>query len=175
MKLKQSAVLILIVPHEQQLSIVLTKRTAELREHASQICFPGGRVEINETYRQAAIREFTEEVGSLSHVQILGELSTQLTSTHYQVHPIIAYSNALPKQIESSSEVDRLIFLPLSLALNKDNFEVNTHPECKIIRHQYCLYYANYFIWGITATILKELAENSTIVQPLIQQLENET
>ena len=43
--LTQAAVLVPIVAHPDQLTVLLTRRTAHLHDHAGQIAFPGGRVE----------------------------------------------------------------------------------------------------------------------------------
>ena len=69
--LKNAAVLVLLheqqIKNSQQLKVLLTKRAIHLRHHAGQICFPGGKIEDNETILEGVIRELLEETGLLFH------------------------------------------------------------------------------------------------------------
>jgi len=60
---RHAGVLILLDGEGQELSVTLTKRSASLQHHASQISFPGGGVEAGESWQMAAIRETQEEIG----------------------------------------------------------------------------------------------------------------
>ena len=60
---KESAVMALLYPVENQPKILLIERTIYTGAHSGQISLPGGKVEKNESYQEAAIRETMEEVG----------------------------------------------------------------------------------------------------------------
>ena len=61
--LTAAAVLVPLVERAGELSVLLTQRAVELKSHAGQISFPGGRLEANESPLEAALREAREEVG----------------------------------------------------------------------------------------------------------------
>ena len=59
-----AAVLVPIVAHPHELTVLLTERASHLRQHAGQISFPGGRIEPDDLdVVQAALRESEEEIG----------------------------------------------------------------------------------------------------------------
>jgi len=60
---RQAGVLILLHGQGNNLSVTLTKRSADLHHHANQISFPGGGVEPGESWQMAAVRETHEEIG----------------------------------------------------------------------------------------------------------------
>ena len=60
---RQAGVLMLLRGSGEQLSVTLTKRSANLQHHASQISFPGGGVDPGESWQMAAVRETHEEIG----------------------------------------------------------------------------------------------------------------
>ena len=89
--LTPAAVLLLVVNHPGEPTVVFTQRTAHLADHAGQISFPGGRVEeVDEGPAQTALREAREEVGiDPAGIEILGELPDYHTSTGYRVRPVV--------------------------------------------------------------------------------------
>ena len=73
---RTAAVLVLLCPGEESWHIPLTLRPTSLPDHGGQICLPGGAIESGETAREAAIREFHEELGADGlPIEILGRLS----------------------------------------------------------------------------------------------------
>ena len=74
-----------------QLSCILTLRSRSLRQHAGEICFPGGRPEPGDLdLTSTALREAREELG-ISQVEVLGRLSSVpvFTSDH-RLEPTVA-------------------------------------------------------------------------------------
>ena len=61
--IRPAAVCIPLLERPGGLHVLFTRRSARLYNHAGQICFPGGRIELTEDYIQAALRETWEEVG----------------------------------------------------------------------------------------------------------------
>ena len=89
--LKPAGVLIPVRQHESGLSVLLTQRSAELKHHAGQVSFPGGRMEETDAdIEVTALRETREEIGiAEEHVAIIGYLETMPTVTGYAVTPIV--------------------------------------------------------------------------------------
>ena len=71
-----AAVLVPLIPREDDIHVLLTQRTAHMKDHPSQISFPGGRVEGGDQDRiETALREAEEEIGlERKHVMVLGSL-----------------------------------------------------------------------------------------------------
>ncbi|KGR73265.1 NUDIX hydrolase [Streptococcus phocae subsp. salmonis] len=87
-------------------------------QHISQpgeVSFPGGRVEDNETYRQAAVRETTEELNvDASQIDIWGEID-YLVQSNRSIHCFVGELKVDDwRQIEANEEVDRLFTVPLN-------------------------------------------------------------
>jgi 8-oxo-dGTP pyrophosphatase MutT (NUDIX family) len=140
--------------------VVLTRRRADLRRHAGEISFPGGRRDPSDADLSAtALREAEEEIGlERSHVSLLGALPTTSTfATNYVIHPFVATIPAGLAWRLSAKEVDAVLELPLAqvrAARTKTNIErrgiVFTTDAYVIDDH---------VIWGATARILQHLLE----------------
>jgi 8-oxo-dGTP pyrophosphatase MutT (NUDIX family) len=87
-----AAVLFPLVPREQGLQALFTRRTGHLRDHPGQISFPGGRVEKTDANpAHTALREAEEEIGlAQSLPQIIGYLPTYRTATGFSIYPVVA-------------------------------------------------------------------------------------
>src|SRR5690606_16853704 len=90
--LTPAAVLFPIVWREEGHTVLLTQRTAHLKDHPGQISFPGGRVEAEDgSPLETALRETEEEIGlARDHVSVLGYLPEYRTGTGFRVTPVVA-------------------------------------------------------------------------------------
>lgn len=156
---REGAVLLLMYPKDDTPHIVLTERRADLRDHAGQVSFPGGRIEPDETAVEAALREASEEVGLTAAVDILGHLSPLwIPPTNYLVFPIVAAALARPAFVTAADEVAALVEAPLAALYDPA-------ARCTIVRRGLdglprpvpALRVAGHEIWGATAMILGEL------------------
>ena len=90
--LKPAGVLVpLIERRTDGVTVLLTERSAELKHHAGQVSFPGGRMETGDADIAAtALRETHEEVGIAREcVAVIGYLDTMPTITGYAVTPVV--------------------------------------------------------------------------------------
>ncbi|HXW59181.1 MAG TPA: CoA pyrophosphatase [Solirubrobacteraceae bacterium] len=143
-----------------EIDVVFTLRRDDLRHHAGEISFPGGRHDVADaSLRETALREAEEEIGlARAHVRLLGELSPVSTfATGYEIHPFVGQIPQGMAWRASSSEVDAVLELPLS-ALRSGQSKVRL--ERRGITFQTDAYtVGDHMIWGATARILAELLE----------------
>lgn len=159
--LTPAAVLVPIVAHETETTVLFTKRTAHLHDHAGQVSFPGGRIDPVDRHAQdAALRETEEEVGlPRHHVTLVGELDTYVTRTGFEVVPVVGLLLP-PFPVEPDSfEVDEVFEVPLSFLLDPANRRTDSRVYQGKERQFYAYTYESYYIWGATAGMLVNLAE----------------
>jgi 8-oxo-dGTP pyrophosphatase MutT (NUDIX family) len=88
-----AAVLVPLYLHDSQLRIVLIERRADLRRHAGEIAFPGGRRDSQDSnLEETALREAEEEIGlKRGDLTVVGALKrTSTFATNYSIHPFVA-------------------------------------------------------------------------------------
>lgn len=161
-KVKAAAVLVPVVENHNQLSVLLTKRASHLKHHASQISFPGGKVEEQDASPIAtALREAEEEIGlAEDKVDIIGQLHPYHTISGYVVTPIVAMVKPPLMLTADANEVAEIFQIPLSHFLDDKNhihitsyYKGKTHPVTFMPFQQYN-------VWGATAAILADLARH---------------
>lgn len=154
-----AAVLVGLVPRPDGPTVLLTQRTAHLKDHAGQISLPGGRLEPGESPVAAALREAEEEIGlSADRVEVLGELRPYLTGTGFRIHPVVGWVDPPERFRPDPFEVEELFELPLEFALDPANHRQDSYERNGRRRQFYVLPYAGRYIWGATAGILVNLA-----------------
>ena len=138
--------------------IVLTRRRAEMRRHAGEIAFPGGRHDPHdEDLSVTALREAEEEIGlPRSQVKLLGELPATTTfATGYLIHPFIGLIPAGQLWRLSPLEVDAVIELPLRAVREG---RTRTRMERRGFTFETDAYLVEqHLIWGATARIIENL------------------
>lgn len=138
--------------------VVLTKRRADLRRHAGEISFPGGRKDAEDAdLSTTALREAEEEIGlERSLVSLLGTLPTTSTfATNYVIHPFVATIPAGTAWTPSAKEVAEVLELPLEAVRQA---KTKTNIERRGITFQTDAYVVDgNVIWGATARILANL------------------
>lgn len=153
-------VLLLLYAYQQATYVVLTRRREDLKSHAGQISFPGGRIEQGETAVQAALRETEEEIGVPgSKITILGELtSIYIPPSDYEVHPFVGWVNGgeRPSFVPEVREVAEILEVPVNHLLNPNTREIGPIP---VRGATYTVPYYNvngHKVWGATAIMLSE-------------------
>ena len=158
-QLRQAAGLLLLYPIENITHTLLTVRAGSLPQHGGQVSLPGGAIDENETFAQAALRETQEEVGvPTTDVHILGPLSPlQIPVSGFLLHPIVGVIYRRPRFRLSRREVDRVIEVPLATLTNQKNLRRRWQERDGIdIDVPYCDLDGTQ-VWGTTAMILSEL------------------
>jgi 8-oxo-dGTP pyrophosphatase MutT (NUDIX family) len=153
-----AAVLIPLFHADGRLVAVLTERRAELRRHAGEISFPGGRQdEPDEDLRLTALREAEEEIGlPREEVALVGALPPAGTLvTGYKIHPFVGLISPGRSWTPQQAEVERVLELALadlaagyeSRRLLRKGVPVRT-PTYTVDGH---------LVWGATARIVESL------------------
>jgi len=161
---KPSAVLCLLFPENDKLSVLLMKRMEDHTAHSGQVSFPGGRQEpTDKSLLETALRETHEEVGiNPESVEILGPLSSiYIPVSNYNVFPFVGYMPEKPVCTPSRSEVARVLEVPLDVLFHpvrKEKRDV-VSPAIKKVVPQVNAYVLedDTVIWGATAMMLSEL------------------
>lgn len=157
--LKPSAVLVCVNAATQ--SVILTKRSMQLKHHPGQVAFPGGKQDTDDVDLVAtALREAKEEIGlPPEKVEILGSLAPHETVTSYTVTPIISWLDSKYDVRPEIGEVSEVFEVPLSFLIDAKNFRIETRIWQGQARYYYAAPFGPYYIWGATARILRGLAE----------------
>ncbi len=159
--LTPAAVLVPLVMRPCELTVLLTQRTAHLAAHAGQISFPGGSVEPEDADAiDAALREAEEEVGlPRDHVEVIGRLDTYITSTSFEVTPVVGLVRAPYPVRPDPFEVAEVFEVPLAFIVDPANHQRHSREFKGRTRTFFVLPYENRYIWGATAGMLVNLAE----------------
>jgi 8-oxo-dGTP pyrophosphatase MutT (NUDIX family) len=154
--LKPAAVLLLVVNHPGDPTVVFTQRTAHLADHAGQISFPGGRVdEDDRTPEHTALREAEEEIGiPADRIEILGRLPEYRTGTGYSVTPIVGWAEPPLTYRPDPDEVADIFEVPLAFLLDAGNHRYESAFYRGRMRKYWAMPYGERFIWGATAGML---------------------
>ena len=106
-----AAVLVPLYGWPERPGLVFTERRHDLRRHAGEISFPGGRRDEGESYLRTALREAHEEIGlDPDVVDVLGALPPIGTFvTNYKVHPIVGLIEADLEYVVSPTEVESIL------------------------------------------------------------------
>ena len=155
-----AAVLLGLVARSEGPHVLLTQRTAHLKDHAGQISLPGGRIETTDADAiAAALREAQEEIGlDPQRVDLLGGLRHYDTVTGFRIHPVVGWIEPPVALLPDPHEVAEVFELPLSFALDPANHRRDSYDRNGLRRHFYVLPFEDRYIWGATAGILVNFA-----------------
>jgi 8-oxo-dGTP pyrophosphatase MutT (NUDIX family) len=102
-------------------ALILTKRSARLRDHAGQWALPGGRIDSGESPEQAALRELREEVDlQLDETHVLGRLDDFVTRSGFVITPVVVWAGAARDMRANPDEVQSIHRIPVEEFLRAD-------------------------------------------------------
>ena len=163
----RASVLVPLIQRDE-LTVLLTQRTAHLTDHPGQISFPGGRAEPEDVNEVAtALREAHEEIGlAPEFVDVLGQLPAYPTGTGFIVTPVVALVRPGFSIEIDPFEVAEAFEVPLAFLMDPSNHRWHA-AEVGGQRREFLSMPWNgtgsdghprlYFVWGATAAMLRNL------------------
>lgn len=156
-----AAVMLSLIDYPSGPALLLTQRTAHLNNHAGQVSLPGGRTDAGDaTAIETALRETEEEIGlHRRHIDVIGSLPEYVTGTGYCITPVVSIAQPPFELTAAPYEVEEIFEVPLAFLMN------GMHHQRRTIdfggemgrRSFYSMPYQDYFIWGATAGMLRNL------------------
>lgn len=178
----ESAVVVPLIEVDDELHILFEVRSHSLNSQPGEICFPGGKIENDESSMCCAVRETSEELNiSENNIEIIGRLDYLMTPFNMAIYPYCGLLNNIKlDEIEfNRNEVSSIFTVPLKKLLLQEpkvsNMKINVEPLKNFPFHliqngsaygwkagKYPVYFYEYednVIWGITAKILKNFLD----------------
>jgi 8-oxo-dGTP pyrophosphatase MutT (NUDIX family) len=156
-----AAVLVPLVERPEGLAVLLTQRATQLRQHAGQISFPGGRMEPEDANpKAAALREAYEEIGlDAQFVSVVGYLVDHILLSGFRVTPVVAFVRPGFELLLDAKEVQDTFEVPLNFVFDPANHRPRRRRfgfgDTEI---ELCdIPYGDRNIWGATAGMLLTL------------------
>lgn len=155
----EAAVLIPITASEHNPEIILTVRSATLKSHRGEVCFPGGKRDPEDLeLAHTALRETHEELGiPASHIQLCGALGEVVSKHHLHVTPWVGLVPVNVSMRPNPAEIAKVFKVPIRF------FVEQGPPQLQQLNVQGELWELPYWeyeserIWGLTAFIICEL------------------
>jgi 8-oxo-dGTP pyrophosphatase MutT (NUDIX family) len=154
----EAAVLVPIYGWPGEPGLVFTERRQDLRRHAGEISFPGGRRDRpEEPLLRTALREAEEEIGlAPADVELVGALPPIGTFvTNYKVHPFVGLIGDLREFEPNPAEVETV--LAFTVEQLRESFAMRRLVRRGIPIRTPTYLVGEHLIWGATARILGEL------------------
>ena len=159
-----SAVLIALFDGDDGAEVLLTRRSMQMRNHAGEISFPGGRLDPGETPVETALREAHEEVGlDPERPTVVGELAhlNTIVSRSYIV-PVVSVLDERVDLAPLTFEVDRVFWTPLSELARPGTYRMERWGSPPLDRPLHFFELDDETVWGATAHMLVDLLTRTT-------------
>ncbi|MFU0507113.1 CoA pyrophosphatase [Pseudaminobacter sp. NGMCC 1.201702] len=159
--LRDAAVLVPIIDHGEEASVLLTKRAEKLRNHSGQVAFPGGRIDPEDpTPEFAALRETAEEIGlDGDHIEVIGRMPDYVSGSGYRIAPVLGIVRPGFQLNLNAHEVDVAFEVPLRFLMDPANHHQGSRLWDDRTWVYYDMPYGGQRIWGVTAGIIRTLYE----------------
>jgi 8-oxo-dGTP pyrophosphatase MutT (NUDIX family) len=155
-----AAVLLPLFGWPERPGLIFTERRADLRSHAGEISFPGGRQDEGDAdFAATALREADEEIGlDPAAVELSGALPPTTTfATGYRIHSFVGLIPD-PEELDLEPSPDEVeTVLAYSLDVLREGYAMRRLVRRGIPIHTPTYEVEGQMIWGATARILGNL------------------
>ena len=148
---------VLVVIYGTEPRILMTEKPQDMKFHAGEISFPGGKLEDDDSdLLDTALRETSEEIGlEITREQVTGQLESVVTlNSRFLILPFVSIINKIPP-LSPNREVEKIFHIPFEPFLN--TMANDPDPSHNIIQEMYTFEYQNQIVWGASARILKQI------------------
>lgn len=156
----QPYAVLIAITNEAEPKILYTLRASEMREHAGEVSFAGGRREDTDDSNQAtALRETFEETGILlSQVTIIGELPIHHAKSGRPVKPIVGVIPPDVTLVPEMGEIARLFWGNLAMLIEQPTVDYHYDMGKKwLVSPSFIV--DGETVWGLTGRITASLLE----------------
>ncbi|PZN59558.1 MAG: CoA pyrophosphatase [Proteobacteria bacterium] len=159
--LRDAAVLVPVVDHGAEATVLLTKRAETLRNHTGQVAFPGGRIDPGDASAEAAaLREAMEEISLRPEfIEVVGRMPDYVSGSGYRIVPILSVVTPGFALQLNPDEVDMAFEVPLRFLMDPANHRRGSRAWNNLEWLFYEMPYEGNRIWGVTAGIIRTLYE----------------
>ncbi|EGG42112.1 NUDIX hydrolase [Candidatus Nitrosarchaeum limnium SFB1] len=148
---------VLVVIYGKEPIIVMTEKPENLKFHAGEISFPGGKLDPDDSdLLETALRETREEIGlRISKNQVIGQLKPVMTlNSGFTILPFVSIVDNI-ESLSANAEVKTIFHIPLEPFLK--TMADDRNPSHNIIQEMYTFEFQNKIVWGASARILKQI------------------
>jgi len=148
---------ILVVIYGKDPLVVMTEKPQDMKFHAGEISFPGGKLDKDDSdLLETALRETSEEIGlTVTRDQVIGQLNPVVTlNSGFLILPFVSIVDKIPS-LSANCEVEKIFHIPLKPFLKTRARDPD--PAHNIIQEMYTFEYQNQIVWGASARILKQI------------------
>lgn len=158
---RESAVVIIFMDAGDGPSILITRRTHNVSTHKGQMSLPGGGYDSNDTdILETALRETHEETGiPPEKIEVLGRFDDFISIFGFHVAVFVGAVDYPCGYDFNPGEIDAHVEAPFRIFAERQYDKVNYYNHEGKDYKMYHYYYGGYEIWGLTARILADFAE----------------
>ena len=139
--------------------MLLTYRPTNMRQHAGQVAFPGGKLDPGEDAIAAALREAEEELALPARlVRVVGTSDGYVTGTGYDITPVLGVVPPDLPLVANPEEVAGWFEAPLGYLLNPANQLRRLREWQGGTRETIEITWDGHLIWGVSAAIIASLS-----------------
>ena len=150
---------ILVVIYGNEPKVLMTEKPKDLKVHAGEISFPGGKPEESDSdLLDTALRETHEEIGlKISRDKVIGQLEPVTTlNSGFKIIPFIAITEYIPK-LEANREVEKIFEIPFEAFLK--TMADDPDPQHHSIQEMFIFSFEGNIVWGASARVLNQIVK----------------